>query len=136
MNQVTEHFKWEQKEDLMTHEAKLIRFDFTVSRYDYAGIKDRRFKTGYRVMPESGVNTVINHIIVEDNPRYKPGQLWQIGEPNTEKDLGVFAISALNFGERTLIPVSLSQNKDKAYFSIRSSLESLYWGSRFVGESS
>lgn len=128
-----EQFKWIKTPDSMSHEAFVNDIDFTVSRYDYAGIVDRRYKSGYRVVPDSGINTTINFINVARNDRYQIRQIWQIGKPDTMYDLGKFMVVLLDIETVKLIPVSLSNNKNKVNFKVGAKMQFIYMGSAYTG---
>jgi hypothetical protein len=117
-----------EKQDSMTNDAVVIDVSITVARYDYSGKRDKRFKSGWRVLPESGINTIINYIIIERDDRYLVSQIWQIGEPNKEDDLGLFMVVFMSPETVKLIPLSLSQNKNKVHFNIKNKLKCIYYG--------
>lgn len=126
-------FIYEERKDTMSHECGILEMDVTINRYDFAGIVDRRFKSGYRIKPQSGVNTMINYINAERNDRFKMRQIWQIGKPKTSSDLGKYMVVSLLPDYIKLIPVSLNQNLDRKSFLFTNKIDFIYYGSP-VGE--
>lgn len=61
------------REDKMTHDGQLITAKLVINHYEIKGVPDRRFKTGWRVVPEIGHNTVIEFDI-KSNERYQISQ--------------------------------------------------------------
>lgn len=125
------NFELAERKDLMSHENIVLNADVSITRYDIKGKQDRRFKSGRRILPSSGINVIVNYIMVERREQFKLNQMWNVGKFDSPYNLGTFAVVEMTSESVKLIPASLSQNKDRYNFKIGKT-DLLYMGSFYM----